>query len=604
MTDNTAKKPLCRRVLFWRLLFGTAAGLLLSTAWQLSTSSPGVEQESSYYRYFIAGLIQQQHPVPEICVINADSVQLPVIARPNNQLNNSANTPGSGPHAAEESESAGTIESRDFPQLLQHLVPIIEQSAPAAIGIILDQRTSPKDLPKSLLSMRANLVIGTNHQCESAGFTVTDTAMSATKEHLTYKMPRGFDRTTANAVPFSSALVQLYDTANRLPPNKLLKDPPGRYLTVNVSHDFPLLPAGALTTKDAQKPTLLPPMKNKIVLIAQRSRVEKVAVPTRIISQLDLQAQVIASLLHFDAYVDMRYKSFEFWMLPVSLMLSALFALLRPMPRFILWIATCATVIATVQYYFMALNIITIFSTVMLLVHCCYLCGTIIFLETETVERKRGLALAIQERAESERKRIARELHDDVLPALSRIMRMVDARQDNDSSGSDSGEIRERLETVVDSTRRIVNDLHPTILENLGLVPAIEHLAMRFSSDAGIEAKLVNNTDKEDFSFPSSTKLSIYRIVQEALNNIEKHAEAKCVCITLSCKDHLLTISIADDGKGFVPSSRRSDSAGLLNILQRAELIAAKVHWKKSEQFAQGTQLTLCLSIPETCGQT
>lgn len=574
-----------RRVLWWRILFGLAAGALLAAAWQLSTTSTGVEQESSFYRYWIASLFEKSHAAPEVYAIDTAS-----------EDNDSSKASPDHPTLPPDAERVAAVKQAEGSKLVE-LISLIETSHPAVIGLILNNKQTAEKLPKELMHFKNNLVIGING-LESQGkssLALATINFPGEPAQLTYKMPSPLqqrlnvsaDSSGGDYPPFAHELVNLFDKANGLPPNSYVDKQPGRYLTVNLAHQiqYEHLPIPSQT---------LGKFTNKVVLIANSRKIPLVAVPTRIITQMELQAQTIASLIHQDAYVDVRYRSFELWMLPAGLVLCTIFSVLKPIPRIIAWSLSWALVVAGCQYFFMCQHVITIFGSIMLLVHCCYLCGTIIFLETETVERKRALALAIQERSENERKRIARELHDDVLPNLSRIMRLIDRQQDADQSSGE--EMREKLENVVDSTRRIINDLHPAILENLGLIQALEHLVMKFNAESQLVASFENKTGKGDFDFSPSTKLSIYRMVQEALNNVEKHAEGKKVEVVIAFSDGDLTFTIADDGKGFKPKGR-PDSAGLLNIVQRAELIGANVVWKPNEKLARGTSMIIKLKI-------
>jgi signal transduction histidine kinase len=93
--------------------------------------------------------------------------------------------------------------------------------------------------------------------------------------------------------------------------------------------------------------------------------------------------------------------------------------------------------------------------------------------------------------------------------------------------------------------------------------------------------------------------LQLYRIVQEALNNVGKHSKASVVELKIEKVDHHLTIAVTDNGRGIDPKLIRKDSHGLLNIRQRAQLIGAQVEWKKPVKFSSGTELSLKINMDE-----
>ncbi len=231
-----------------------------------------------------------------------------------------------------------------------------------------------------------------------------------------------------------------------------------------------------------------------------------------------------------------------------------------------------------------------------------FIFGTVIYLDTDLRQRNRELAAArehMQVRAEEERKRIAEDLHDETLPALSAVARMIDELfvVDDINKSTVPERMRQRLDATIQEMRRVINDLHPSVLETMGFVPALENLAVILSRDTNIEYSFVDRNEQDDYEITDFSKLQLYRIVQEALNNVGKHAKGTQVEVRIQTHDSNLEITISDDGKGINPRLVRKDSHGLLNIRHRAQLIGATVEWKKAEVFETGTQLKVSMPM-------
>ncbi len=204
--------------------------------------------------------------------------------------------------------------------------------------------------------------------------------------------------------------------------------------------------------------------------------------------------------------------------------------------------------------------------------------------------------LDMQERAEKERQRIAEDLHDETLPALSAVARMADKLSEDLTDNPVPTQMRQKLDSAVSEMRRVINDLHPSVLETMGFVPALENLTTYLMRESGIESRFEDGTGRDDYSLPVFTQLQLYRIVQEALNNVGKHSKASQVMVKVAQQNGSLLITVADDGKGFDPNSTKKDSHGLVNIRQRAQLIGAQVDWRKPKTFSSGTELRIRIS--------
>lgn len=230
-----------------------------------------------------------------------------------------------------------------------------------------------------------------------------------------------------------------------------------------------------------------------------------------------------------------------------------------------------------------------------------FILGTVINLDTDLRQRNRELAAAremMQVRAEEERKRIAGDLHDETLPALSSIARMVDDMSVEFCDSSSPRQMRVKLDDAISEMRRVINDLHPSVLETMGFLPALENLVRMLERETGVAGNFdiigdeVQENEVSDFA-----KLQLYRIVQESLNNVRKHSEASRVDVIIEKKGEILEIKVTDNGKGIDPRAIRPDSHGLLNIRHRAALVGAGVEWAKPKQFGSGTEFIVSATL-------
>jgi PAS domain S-box-containing protein len=201
----------------------------------------------------------------------------------------------------------------------------------------------------------------------------------------------------------------------------------------------------------------------------------------------------------------------------------------------------------------------------------------------EALERSyrelRELSQIMNEVREGERTRIARELHDELaqwLTALKMDVAWLGARL---PAGQAQLLARaERMKGVVDTTvaavRRIASDLRPVMIDDLGLVPSIEHLLGSLAERTNITVRLEVPEDGLDFRDPLAT--AVYRMVQEALTNVARHAHATEVRVSLAVAEGLVLIRVVDNGVGLPASSPGRKSYGLLGIRERAQTLGGE----------------------------
>lgn len=210
----------------------------------------------------------------------------------------------------------------------------------------------------------------------------------------------------------------------------------------------------------------------------------------------------------------------------------------------------------------------------------------------------RDLSARLVEVQETERRALSRELHDEVGQSLSALLLAID----NVSAGlpQDSNfeprtqllEIRRLAERTVTAVRDMSLLLRPSMLDDLGLVPALQWQAREVSRNNHIRIDVQADAASEDL--PDEHKTCIYRIVQEALRNVTRHARARSVQIQLTHPDGALRLMIQDDGQGFVPE--REKGMGLLGMEERVAYL--KGVFEVNSQLGKGTVINVNLPLP------
>ena len=224
-------------------------------------------------------------------------------------------------------------------------------------------------------------------------------------------------------------------------------------------------------------------------------------------------------------------------------------------------------------------------------------------LEVEVIRRTARLtelARHLQTVREDERTRIARELHDE-LGALLTVTKLEIARAR--SKVGEPAEMLVRLERVseylnkgIALKRRIIEDLTPSALSQLGLSVALENLCQDMSASLAIPVRLT----LADFHLSPEAALAVYRFVQEALTNIGKYASARQVEVTLQVVDSLAAVEVHDDGVGFDPSSERVGRHGLSGMQFRAESLGGSMRVSSAPGEGTSVRIEFPQSRPET----
>lgn len=195
-------------------------------------------------------------------------------------------------------------------------------------------------------------------------------------------------------------------------------------------------------------------------------------------------------------------------------------------------------------------------------------------------EERSAFATAVSAIREEEKSRVARELHDELAQSLTALKMDTNWVRDNVASApalaqQKLSEMLGLLDGAVASTRRIASDLRPLLLDDLGLAPAIEWLAGAFTQRHGIPCRLRMDEDLE-LHEPYAT--AVFRIVQESLANVAKHADATDVSVSVERRPGEVVLTVQDDGRGFDAAAPRSvTSLGLMGLQERAQLLKGTV---------------------------
>jgi len=199
--------------------------------------------------------------------------------------------------------------------------------------------------------------------------------------------------------------------------------------------------------------------------------------------------------------------------------------------------------------------------------------------------------------AENERRRIAMDIHDSVLTDLTTINRSLDNTNNIPLSVEKIKVLRTDVDNVIASLRQTIDDLHPQVLETLGLESALRSFLERQKEIPGFPNLHFSFTNEIESILSFEEKLNIFRILIEAINNVIKHAQSDRLEVNLRIISEQLIATVEDNGIGINEDNTKNTMGhGCLNITERAALIGVSVQWQKS-RFSTGTCLKLILMI-------
>ena len=349
-----------------------------------------------------------------------------------------------------------------------------------------------------------------------------------------------------------------------------------------------------------------------------------------LISDSEVQATALSNLFSKSYLFKLRLNDFHMSFIFLSMFLGVLFGLVPAVRRLIAASALFIFIIFSTQISYTNFNLLLEIVAVIFLILGNLIIGSLVFLQLNLQEqnvklensqyelqgKNTQLSLALSElnerinelkevrkqlssRSEEERKRIARDLHDDTLARITDLRRQIE-------SGINSQEVPQvlkkqledsvqTLNNVTQEVRRIINALRPSMLDNvLGLIPAIENLLDDLSkrSSNKIQSKLLTKLSKIKLS--ESNEIHLYRIIQEALNNVHKHSGANKAEVLIEKQPGQVLILVSDNGRGF-HVGMKNHGFGLVDMKERAELIGANIQYL-NKPFVGAT---LEITIPE-----
>jgi len=222
-------------------------------------------------------------------------------------------------------------------------------------------------------------------------------------------------------------------------------------------------------------------------------------------------------------------------------------------------------------------------------------------LSDENRRQLRALSAQVISAQEEERKRIARELHDETTQALATLdlnLERIQTVLDDRAACERLEASRQLLHQTMDGLRKLVYDLRPTMLDDLGLVPAIRWYARTRLGTEGVQVHVETNGCQD--RLPPTLETALFRIAQEGINNVAQHAAARSAWVRLSCHNRQVTLTVEDDGRGFdvdkmLSSGGALEHLGLFGIQERVFLLGGT--FSVNSTLDGGTRLVITVPM-------
>jgi signal transduction histidine kinase len=203
----------------------------------------------------------------------------------------------------------------------------------------------------------------------------------------------------------------------------------------------------------------------------------------------------------------------------------------------------------------------------------------------ERARAQRDMIVRVIDAQESERARVARDLHDQIGQSLTSVLlglRLVEGtlpaeRDDLAQVRAHTHEVRGLVVQALDEVRQLAFELRPTVLDDVGVVAALRRLADDVTQRHGVPVAFVLDGLDDDTRLPSEVETVVYRVAQEALTNVVRHAEASCAAVEVAAGTDAVRMTVTDDGVGFQVSTDAQSSLGLAGMAERASLVGGRV---------------------------
>ena len=234
-----------------------------------------------------------------------------------------------------------------------------------------------------------------------------------------------------------------------------------------------------------------------------------------------------------------------------------------------------------------------------------------ISVQLEDMQQKQLLGLKVIQAQEDERLRVSKEIHDGPAQLLSNIFIKAEICEklmynDVEKAKEELHNLKKVVRESLQDVRKIIYDLRPMSLDDLGLVPTLQRFITNYQENSGVRVSF--KTKGAFDKLKSVISLTVYRIVQEAINNIDKHSNADNVVILLEEYEGRLKLSITDDGKGFDTNKLKQgkddieSGFGLFSMQERVELINGE--FKIVSEPGKGTRLNITIPFIQEEGIT
>ncbi len=218
---------------------------------------------------------------------------------------------------------------------------------------------------------------------------------------------------------------------------------------------------------------------------------------------------------------------------------------------------------------------------------------------------KQEFGLRIIEAQEEERKRLSREIHDGPAQMLANVIMRSDLieriyrERGVEEAIGEMRDLKKMVRSALYEVRRIIYDLRPMALDDLGLIPTLKKYLQTIEEYHKTTITFTYTGEVKRLS--SRFEVAVFRLVQEAVQNALKHAEATTIQVKMELKQNSLLIVVKDDGKGFNPNEKKEKAFGLMGMRERIEWLEGKLHIYS--QFGRGTIVTMHIPLQKTAGK-